>query len=55
VDTAVLLPSILTTLPRSTVTSRLQLSGQSSVQAVAMVERPHERGGATGESDMDQL
>jgi hypothetical protein len=40
------LPSILTMAPRSTVTERLQLSGQSSGHAVVTVDRPHDNGGS---------
>jgi hypothetical protein len=43
---AAVLPSIFTTRPRSTVTARLQLSGQSSGHAVATVDRPQVVGGA---------
>src|SRR5262245_30177918 len=45
VDGALVLPSILTMRPRSTETDRLQLSGQSSGQAVRTVDRPHDTGG----------
>jgi hypothetical protein len=45
VEGAVVEPSIFATRPRSTVTDRLQLSGQSRGHAVCTVDRPQERGG----------
>src|SRR5690606_14337165 len=45
VDGASCEPSMRTIRPRSTVTCRLQESGQSRVQAVEILERPQETGG----------
>src|SRR6185369_17985026 len=46
-------PSMRVRRPRSTVTFRLQQSGQSSGHAVVTVDRPHDWGGDTFTSTSD--